>query len=148
MSKQTILRATSYILLPKFSLSFLVILRPTTTSRRMTPTQNITHNGPLTLFAPCLVSRTEYTIFGHSQLKWPASSTASIEECPVFDGSRKIDGGINIEGGVFLLHLVRAIPRFSMNALGDHISCLNPRKDGAILSFCPKLLRQARIALT
>ena len=100
----------------------------------------------LTLFAPRLVSRTEYTIFDHSQLKWLAPSMASIEERPMFDGSRKIDGGINIEGGVFLL--VRAIPRFGMNALCDHISCLNPRKDGAILSFWPKRLRQARIALT
>lgn len=145
---KTILQATSYILLPKFFLSFLVIPRPTTTPRRMTPTQNDTHNGPLTLSAPRLVSRTEYTIFDHSQLKWPASNMASIEERPVFDGSRKIDGGINTEGGVFLLHLVRAIPRFTMNALGDHISCLNPRKDGAILSFWPKHLRQARIALT
>lgn len=43
--------------------------------------------------------------------------------------------GINIEGGVFLLGLVRVIPRFTMNTLGDYISCLNPRKDGAILSF-------------
>ena len=102
----------------------------------------------LTLFAPSLVSRTEYTIFDHSQLKWPAPSMASIEERPMSDGSRTTDGGTNIEGGVFLLHLVRAIPRFGMNALGDHISCLNPRKDGAILSFWPKRLRQARIALT
>ena len=141
MSRQTTLQATFYILLPKFSLSFFVIPRPTTT-------QNDTHNGPLTLFAPRLVSRTEHTIFDHSQLKWPASSMASIGERPVFDGNRKIHGGINIEGGAFLLHLVRAIPRFGMNALCDHISCLNRRKDGAILSFWPKRLRQARIALT
>ena len=63
---------------------------------------------------------------------------ASIEERPMFDGSRKIDGGINIEGGVFLLHLVRyattylALTQermaqfclFGLSALGKHVLLL------------------------
>jgi hypothetical protein len=133
MSRQTTLQATSYILLPKFSLSFFVIPRPTTT-------QNDTHNGHLTLFAPRLVSRTEYTIFDHSQLKWPASRNV-----PCLTAAAKLMGILTLRE-VFSSYI--SFMRFSMNALGDHISCLNPRKDGAILPFWPKRLRQARIALT
>lgn len=74
---------------------------------------------------------------------------ASIEHGQHRGASRVLTAAAKLMGVLTLREMFSSyvsFVRFSMNALGDHMSCLNPRKDGAILSFWPKRLRLRSVA--